>query len=391
MLQAPAAIDPRNRIVTIDVLRGVALFGVLMVNLLTAFRVSIFAQFVPSGAAGSSMDRLLDDFVIYALDMKAFSLFSLLFGVGLAIQLDRLSARERPLYWLRRRLLVLLGFGLSHLIFVWNGDILTEYALAGLLVLPLMRHDRKTLAFYAMVMLGFYLTMPVLYDLVNWPSTDSFALAVEAANHVYPHGDLLQILQFRIHELKLIIPLHEAIFPRTLALMLLGGWVWKCGLLIHLQTHWQKLLVFGFLATAVGVGVTVAEAKNLLSENRLLGDMLSKLGPFVQALGYAALIASAIYRPYLGRVLNVFAPLGRMAFTNYITQSLIFSWIFYGYGLSQFGRMSMTTAFLLGCAVYVAQVIGSILWLRRYRFGPLEWLWRSLMYGQTQAMRMKAQ
>lgn len=81
-----------------------------------------------------------------------------------------------------------------------------------------------------------------------------------------------------------------------------------------------------------------------------------------------------------------FAPLGRMSFTNYILQSLIFSWIFFGYGFGQFNRMNVTTAFLLGVVVYIAQMIGSALWLRWFRFGPLEWLWRSLMYGKAQVM-----
>lgn len=289
---------------------------------------------------------------------------------------------------MRRRLVVLLGFGLCHLVLIWSGDILTEYAVAGLLVLPLIRHDKETLAFYSLAILGLYISMPVLFVPMYWPSTHTFALAVDAANHVYPHGDLLQILQFRIHELKLMIPLHEGIFSRTLGLMLLGAWVWKSGLLQHLRTHWRKLLVFGLSATAIGIGVTGAESKNLISEHSLVGDVLARLGPPVQALGYAALIAIAVDRPYLGRLLKAFAPLGRMAFTNYIVQSLIFSWIFLGYGLGEFDRMSMTAAFLLGSAVYIAQMIVSALWLRWFRFGPLEWLWRSLMYGQPQAMRI---
>ena len=102
--------------------------------------------------------------------------------------------------------------------------------------------------------------------------------------------------------------------------------------------------------------------------------------------GYAALIALAVESPYLGRWMQVFAPKGRTAFSNYILQSLIFGWIFFGYGLGQFNRVSMRSAFLLGSAVYVAQIIASILWLRWFRFGPLEWVWRSLTYGWRQPM-----
>ena len=102
----PTAVAPTERISPIDTLRGIALFGVLIINLLKEFRVSIFAQFVPSGPE-SPADRFLDSFVSYAFEMKAFALFSLLFGIGLGIQFDRLASRDRPLYWLLRRLVVL--------------------------------------------------------------------------------------------------------------------------------------------------------------------------------------------------------------------------------------------------------------------------------------------
>src|SRR3954471_6578005 len=127
-------VAPRDRIEAVDAVRGVALFGVLIVNLVTEFRVSIFQQFLASTAC-SEADRLAERIVAVGFESKAFCLFSLLFGVGLAIQFDRLSATGRPLYWLARRLAVLLAFGLVHLLFIWNGDILTEYALAGFAVL----------------------------------------------------------------------------------------------------------------------------------------------------------------------------------------------------------------------------------------------------------------
>ncbi len=389
MPQTPAAVDPNDRIMSIDILRGVALFGVLMVNLLTWFRASGFSQFLPSHPTGSSFDRLLDTFVSYALEMKAFSLFSLLFGVGLAIQFDRLSNRGRPLYWLRRRLVVLLGFGLCHLVLIWNGDILTEYALAGLLVLRALHRDEDTLLLYALLVFAFYLVMPLWYGTLYWPRPHIFAQDIIEANRVYPHGNYLQVLRFNIHELKLMVSLHVGVFPRTIALMLLGAWIWRSEVLQHLRTHRTNLVVFGLLAIATGVGVTAAESGNIFSGHGAFGDVVSRLGAPIQALGYAALIAVAVGQPFLGKLLRVFAPMGRMAFTNYIVQSLVFCWVFYGYGLGQFGQTSMTAAFLLGSAVYIAQIIGSILWFRWFRFGPLEWLWRSLTYGQRQSMRIR--
>jgi uncharacterized protein len=109
--------------------------------------------------------------------------------------------------------------------------------------------------------------------------------------------------------------------------------------------------------------------------------------PVLLALGYGAAIMALMQFPVARRLLSTFAPAGRMAFTNYLLQSVIFGFIFFGYGLGQFGRMGAATAFVIGVAVYVAQLILSKWWLRRYRFGPIEWLWRTLMYGVAQPMR----
>ncbi|MDP9008507.1 MAG: DUF418 domain-containing protein [Pseudomonadota bacterium] len=287
---------------------------------------------------------------------------------------------------MRRRLVVLLAFGLFHLLFIWNGDILTQYALAGLLVLPLIREDKETLALCSLGLFGFYLAMPALHLPIYWPSTDTFAGHVEAANQVYANGGLIQVWRFSLGELKMISSLNEFVFPRTLALSLLGAAIWRSGMLQNWRSCRREFLLFGIAATAVGIALTAAGAAGIFASTPVLGASMSNLAPTVQALGYAALTVIAVDLPYLTAFLNLFAPLGRMSFTNYILQSLIFSWIFFGYGLGQFGRLSVTTTFLLGIAIYVAQMAGSALWLRWFRLGPLEWLWRSLMYGQLQIM-----
>jgi uncharacterized protein len=383
----PASIPPDDRVLAIDILRALALFGILMVNLLTEFRTSIFQQFLPSDSLGSKTDRFLDTFVSYAFDMKAFALFSLLFGVGMAIQYDQLASQELPFKWMRRRLLILLAFGLFHLLFIWNGDILTEYAVAGLLILPLIREDQATLALCSLGLFAFYVAEPAFRLPIYWPDTETFARHVMAANHAYAEGGFVEIWSFSLSELNMILPLHEFIFARTLALFLFGAWVWRSGLIRGWRTHRRDLLIGGALATAAGVALTVAVDKEVFASMPVLRGSLSYLAPSVQALGYAALTIVAISAPYLGAFLKLFAPMGRMSLTNYITQSIIFSCIFYGYGLGQFGRMHVTPAFVIGVSVYIVQLVGSDLWLRWFRFGPLEWLWRSFMYGRPQAMR----
>jgi len=115
-------------------------------------------------------------------------------------------------------------------------------------------------------------------------------------------------------------------------------------------------------------------------------SLMLPLGPVVLAFGYASVLLLFFSFTRAHDALAIFAPLGRMAFTNYILQSLIFGWIFYGYGLGYFGRLEAAPTFALGVFVYVAQMALSAWWLRRYRFGPIEWVWRTLMYGRRQPM-----
>ena len=134
-----APVLPVDRVATIDIVRGVALFGVMAVNLVTSFRVSLFQQFLSEPSVSGGANKVVDAVVTDGLELKAFALFSMLFGVGLAIQYERLSRVGTPMRWLARRLAVLLMFGVVHLFFIWNGDILTEYALAGFCVLPFLK------------------------------------------------------------------------------------------------------------------------------------------------------------------------------------------------------------------------------------------------------------
>jgi uncharacterized membrane protein YeiB len=231
-------------------LRGLALFGVLAINLETEFRVSIFRQLLPS-APYPGWDGIVDAALNLFVDMKAFALFSFLFGVGLAIQFDRLATSSRRTSLLVRRLLVLLLFGLIHLVLIWNADILTEYALAGFVVLPFL-----------------------------------FA-------------------------------------PR---------WI-------------------------------------------------------ILASGYAALVIAVAQTSIGTKLLRWAEPVGRMAFTNYIMQSIVLGFIFYGYGLGLFGKLGSMTGLLLVLGIYAAQIVMSRLWLAHFAYGPIEWLWRALMYGHAPAFR----
>jgi uncharacterized protein len=382
---------PGERINSLDALRGLALFGVLAINLETEFRVSIFRQFLPREPE-TGIERHVDAFLQIFLDLKALAVFSLLFGIGLAIQYERLDGNPRRSVLLVRRLLALLIFGVVHLFLIWNGDILTEYAIAGLIALPLLFGPTWTLGVAAAACLLFYVAN-LRALLIGWPDQVTLASYVNAANRIYGSGDFRQILAFRIEEVKSFLPLHFYIFPRTLGLFLLGAFAWRLGIVRNAKSYAPELWLAGVLGVGIGVVLTLATDARWYSGLRSLGSAEQSFAPFgtiVLALGYASLVFAAGANG-TSRFLRWIAPLGRMAFTNYIIQSLVLGWIFYGYGLGQFGKLGLVTGLLLVFAIYISQVLFSIYWLKRFRYGPLEWLWRSLMYGQPPRFRPNIQ
>jgi uncharacterized protein len=387
MLSTP--VSPSERIDAIDVLRGLALFGVLAINVVTEFRVSIFEQFLPAARPTSPFDRAVEIFLTMAIELKALALFSFLFGVGLAIQFERLAGDAYRTTLLVRRLTVLLTIGLGHLFLIWNGDILTEYALAGFIVLPFLLGPRWLLATGALLFLGLYLIMPLLPPVVSWPTATWMADHVAEARSAYGMGGFSEVLAFRIREVPSILPLHVSVFPRTIALFLFGAYTWRSGILRRSAAYRRLLFAVAGVGVLIGGGLTVAAQGvgffewSSLARGRL---PVERLATVILASGYgAAVIALVTLWP---RFLMWAAPLGRMAFTNYLAQSLIFGWIFYGYGLGLFGRLGASAGLAIGVGVYVTQVVVSAWWLRHYRFGPVEWLWRTSMYGERQNMRV---
>src|SRR3954447_2363911 len=226
-----SALAPSQRIEALDVLRGLALLGVIVIHAVFEFRVSIFQQFLESPGSLSSLDRALQNLLAAAVELKAFALFSLLFGAGLAIQFDRLAESPRRTVLLLRRLAVLLLIGAVHLVLIWNGDILVEYAVTGFVVLPLLFAPRWLALAAAVAALMLYLAMPLLPAPIALPDAAGIRSHIAGAPRAYGSGGLLDVLAFRISEIPAIFPLHVLIFPRTVGLFLFGALAWRAGLL----------------------------------------------------------------------------------------------------------------------------------------------------------------
>ena len=377
---------PANRVDSIDIVRGLALLGVLQVNLLTEFRVSLFMDFVTRHTHSGWLNHFTDDVLSIALFMKAFALFSFLFGVGLGAQYERAAAAGRPfLPFAMRRLAILLGIGTVHMFFIWNGDVLMSYAIAGLAVAPLVRCSTRVLLGLSAIALTVYL-LPVPYPEMFGPD-ESMSEHIRNALRVYGSGDFMDVARFRIHEIRHIAPLLLMTLPRTIGLFFLGVVAWRERLFEAPEQRLKTLRAIAALGIfgggAMGLA-TFAASEGWLAIGDTLWRVVAGVSQIALALGYAAAIILLARRPSAGRALGPFASLGRAALTNYIAQSVLFGRLFYGYGAGLFGRLGPAAAAGLGLVVYAFQVILSRAWFRRFRFGPLEWLWRSLSYGAPQ-------
>ena len=384
---------PIDRIDSLDILRGLALSGVLAINLVFEFRVSIFEQFLPPVGVESDLDRVAKRVLAVAVQSKALALFSILFGVGLAIQFERLAGNPRRPVLLVRRLAALLAIGVAHLCLVWNGDILVEYSVAGLVVLPFLFAARWVVLVGAAGFLGLYLAMPLLPPVAPLPVGAWLREHVAEATRAYGTGGILDVLAFRLREIPVIFPLHVEVFPRTVALFLAGILVWRSGVPRRAPDNPRLLTAVAAAGILLGGGLTIATdgpAPLDWPALRRALESMARLGAVVLAAGYAASVVGLASGSRGRKMLAWAAPVGRMAFTNYIAQSLVLGWIFYGYGLGLIGRLDVAAACTIGLALYATQIAFSAWWLGRYRHGPVEWLWRTAMYGARQPMVRRA-
>ncbi len=375
----PIAAADRER--SLDALRGLALFGVLAVNLVTEFRVSIFQQFLPDAdAAGSALDRALSRALSLGVESKAFVLFSLLFGVGLAAQQERTGARGAAFgRYAARRLAFLLALGLVHMFLVWNGDILTLYAVLGAVAAPFLR--LRTGALFAIAIALFVVHAMPLPLPSPFPSPDALREHVDAAQRAYGNGSFADALDFRVREVRPIAALLLWSAPRTLGLFFLGACAWR--LRVFQEGQRGRLLVAVALVGGVLGGAAEWATRSGVSLGRAQ-DAAAGTGPILLGVAYAALVLLAFRSGPAARALSNLAPLGRMALTSYLTQSIALSVVFYGWGLGLFGRLGVASACALAFGLFATQAVLAALWLRHFRAGPVEWLWRSFTYGAWQ-------
>lgn len=396
-----------ERITAVDALRGFALLGVFLANLFTSFS-GWFLMDTPQrvALAGEVQDIVSAVAFVALVDGKFYSLFSLLFGASFAILLDRLARKgARGVAIFRRRMMVLLGFGLVHLVFVWFGDILTLYALLGLLLVLLRGWSDRSLLVTAIVLILLVVPLKaalraggIPLDLGVYSLVTAFAQATDTRSMVDPASwpEFIGIsrdpgwVSFYLYQFQGAIWRFGSLLEsgrafKVLALMMLGliaGRRLVAGTLLNDRKLLKRVLIFGLVFGIPGNALYVFSMATMdgSSLNGLLHDTGYALGVIPLALAYGA--AFLLAWPRAKGALGVLAPAGRMALTNYVMQSILGTAVFFGIGLGWIGYMAPVQFVGLGLALFAGQIVVSALWLRLFAQGPLETLWRKLTYGR---------
>jgi uncharacterized protein len=360
----------RARIAALDILRGFALFGILLVNMLEFSGSTLRANTL--GARGGSLDQMIDMGVLFFAVTKFYLLFSFLFGVGFAVQMRRTEADGRPFVGMfLRRLLILFGIGLIHSILIWQGDILRMYAIAGVILVLFRALPTRLLLGIAAAIGGIGLIVLALFiDPNGQVGKESIPLFI--------NGSYAALVSYRLTH-PYIPDIQTAMI---LVMFILGLVVGRDGWLDQperyqplLRRWWKVALPVGLVGNALLVyGLTVG--------NMLFVSIGVHIGAPALSFSYLCFVVLNTDK------LTWLAPLGQVGLTVYLSHSLIFTTVFYGYGLGLYDRLLPTATLLLAIGVFALQVFASHLWMARFRFGPVEWVWRSLTYGTLQPMRV---
>lgn len=394
-------VAPPERLQVIDVLRGLALFGILAANM-RGFNSPRAAYFAPELMWTGRADRIAQGFVDLFITNKFITLFSFLFGLGFAVQLSRAQAKGAafaPFY--RRRMFFLLLIGLVHAFLIWWGDILVAYALIGFVLLLFQNRSQKTVFCWGVALIGSLLLAGLVFAVlmrfgVHPPTPPKTTPAqIQQLVRLYSHGSILAILADRARDVKMqyIAPFY---FAPVCGVFLLGVYIWRRGIfqdaagnlpLIRKALRWGLVLGLAGNLTAGAIGLLLHPPPRPTPVG-FAQAIAYLVGVPALSCFYASAVVLLFQKPAWQARLLPFAAVGRMALSNYVLQSVICTMLFYSYGFGLFGKVGPALDLVLTVIVYGAQVPLSAWWLRRYQFGPLEWLWRSLSYGYFQSMRI---
>lgn len=388
----------------LDVLRGFALLGVLLANMATHSGYFFLSEDGREDLGTAELDKVVEWLEHFLIEGKFYSLFALLFGVGFGLQMQRSALQDdRFLPRFSRRMVFMFILGLLHGVLLYVGDILTVYAITAIFLLLFRNSSDKTLlrtALFMMILpvIQYLIMLAVHYNTApaSMPETGAprfFDILI----NVYRTGSFPEIVEMNVGGLLMgRYPdlLFTGRFFRVLAMFLIGLYIARHSIYARVQESQRlirKAMLFG---AVIGIPCNIVLAQMMTTEAYYNLELPGIIQPLVYAFGvpalclfYASVIALLFQKNNWKKKLMVFAPIGQMALTNYLMQSVICVSLFMSYGLKMEAKLGPAKLALIAFAIYLFQMIFSRIWLSYCQFGPMEWLWRSATYKQWQPLR----
>jgi uncharacterized protein len=404
-----------GRLEILDVLRGFALFGILLVNMPLFNSPALYID--STSLWTSTIDKVSAAFIYFFATGKFFKLFSLLFGVGLAIQMSRAESRGDSFvpYYLRR-ILFLLIIGLIHAYLIWFGGVLVLYALLGLLLLLFRKLPLKTILTYAIVGIIIFVALSagrIVINYINQSNPTSMQMMqrgtydrdakndfnADVSTRIYSTGtwDKIFIQRAIDRHVEYIYWFRRGFGLQVFIMFLIGLCLGRSRFFENISSNmryikiaWRIGLIIGILGF-INFMIQEMTLSGIPFIYKLFNSILYPIASISICFFYAASIVILFQKKYWHKLLQLFVPAGRMALSNYIFQSLVCTTLFYSYGFGLYGRVSTTTGILLSIIIFYSQLVFSAYWMKRFHFGPLEWLMRSFVYEKFQPMRIETQ
>jgi len=402
---ANGPVTDASRIASLDVLRGFAVLGILVMNI-QSFSMIGAAYMNPLAYGDMTGANRLVWFLSHLLtDMKFMAIFSMLFGAGVVLMSERRAAAGKPAAGIHyRRMLGLMLFGALHGYLLWHGDILFTYAVCGLWVFLFRNTSPKRLIVIGLITVGVSAGVSMFWQVTMpwWPpeavenlETDWWAPAPDAVAHELEayRGSWSDQQEVRVGEtafMQTFVLVTNTLW-RAGGLMLIGMALYKLGVFSAERSHafYGRLLAVGAAVglPVVAFGVWFKESSGWDVRSAFFGgDQFNYWASVVVALGWVAAVMLVVKGGLMPRLTDRLAAVGRMALSCYLLETIICSTIFYGHGLGLYGSVERTGQAAIVAAVWLALLAFCPWWMRRFRFGPFEWLWRSLTYWRFQPL-----
>ncbi|MFC3885159.1 DUF418 domain-containing protein [Bacillus songklensis] len=394
-------ISTKERIVTIDIIRGFALLGIFLVNMPAYHSPDFLMQLYGIHKEQKGIDYWVDLFLQLFIQMKFYTIFSFLFGLGFYIFMSR--AEQKGLATGRlftRRIFALFLFGAAHLILLWFGDILHVYAITGLLLLFFYKRENKTLlawafsllfVIHALMSIQFFIPASTLEEMKEASQQDHSGKLTEYMQ-VYGNANYAEWVSYRFDtEIIPILMNLPVTMTMVLAMFLFGLYAGRMGFFQPDTPHLhfiKKTQMITFLLS-VPLVIFLALLKLHIVDpgiyRQAAVQLFTSLSGMTLCFFYISSLTLLVRNERWHKMLRPLGYAGQMALTNYLSQTIICIILFVGFGF--YGKISLAAGTLICLLIYVLQITFSYIWLKRYKFGPTEWLWRSFTYGYFQPMK----